>query len=209
MLDGSFMKKGICIYASSSDMVDPVFFETADRLGRLIGRKGYALVYGGGRIGLMGVLAEGVKREGGAVIGVIPEALNLKGVVYEHCDELIVTEDMRRRKDEMDKRANAFIALPGGFGTLEELLEVITLKQLMYHDRAIAILNTDGFYDALIAQFEGSIGRRFAKEQCRELYAVCLTPESAVAYIENYRAPALETKWMTPTDAAMEAGEGS
>jgi len=203
------MKQDICVYASSSDAVEPVFFDTADRLGRLLGRKGYGLVYGAGQIGLMGRLADGVREEGGRITGVIPEALNLKGVVYEHCDELIVTADMRRRKDEMDKRAAAFIALPGGFGTLEELLEVITLKQLRYHDRAIVILNTDGFYDALIEQFEVSITRRFAKEQCRKLYAVCETPESAVGHIENYRAPVLETKWMTPMNAAMEAGEGS
>ena len=203
------MKKDICVYASSSDAVEPVFFETADRLGRLLGQKGYGLVYGAGQVGLMGKLADGAREEGGRIIGVIPEALNLKGVVYEHCDELIVTADMRKRKDEMDKRADAFIALPGGFGTLEELLEVITLKQLHYHDRAIVILNTAGFYDALIAQFEVSITRRFAKEQCRKLYTVCDTPESAVGHIENYRPPVLENKWMAPTDAAMEAGEGS
>lgn len=201
--------RDICVYASSSDAVDSVFFETADRLGRLLGRKGYGLVYGAGQVGLMGKLADGMRAEGGRIIGVIPEALNLKGVVYEHCDELIVTPDMRTRKDEMDKRSGAFIALPGGFGTLEELLEVITLKQLRYHDRAIVILNTDGFYDALIEQFEASITRQFAKEQCRALYSVCLTPESAIEYIENYRPPVLETKWMDPTDAALEAGEGS
>ena len=203
------MKKDICVYASSSDAVEPVFFETADRLGRLLGRKGYGLVYGAGQLGLMGALADGARAEGGRIVGVIPEALNLKGVVYEHCDELIVTADMRRRKDEMDKRAAAFIALPGGFGTLEELLEVITLKQLHYHDRAIVILNTGGFYDALIEQFEVSITRRFAKEQCRDLYAVCGSAQSAIEYIEGYRAPVLETKWMTPVNAALEAGEGS
>lgn len=203
------MKQDICVYASSSDAVEPGFFETADRLGRLLGQKGYGLVYGAGQLGLMGKLAEGVRAEGGRITGVIPKALNLKGVVYEHCDELIVTPDMRNRKNEMDKRAAAFIALPGGFGTLEELLEVITLKQLMYHDRAIVILNTDGFYDALIEQFEVSIARHFAKEQCRRLYAVCDTPESAIEYIENYRPPVLENKWMNPVNAAMEAGEGS
>jgi len=201
--------KNICVYASSSDAVAPVFFETADRLGRLLGRKGYGLVYGAGQIGLMGALADGARAQGGRIVGVIPEALNLKGVVYENCDELIVTADMRTRKDEMDKRADAFIALPGGFGTLEELLEVITLKQLRYHDRAIVILNTDGFYDALIEQFEASIERRFAKEQCRRLYAVCLTPESTMEHIQTYRPPVLENKWMAPTDAALEAGEGS
>jgi uncharacterized protein (TIGR00730 family) len=203
------MKKDICVYASSSDAVEPVFFETAERLGRLLGRRGYGLVYGAGRVGLMGRLADTVRDEGGRIIGVIPEALNLKGVVYEHCDELIVTADMRRRKDEMDKRAAGFIALPGGFGTLEELLEVITLKQLRYHDRAIVILNTAGFYDALIEQFEVSIKKRFAKEQCRKLYAVCDTAEDAIEHIENYVPPVLETKWMTPIHAALEAGEGS
>ena len=203
------MKKDICVYASSSDAVEPVFFETADRLGRLLAQRGYGLVYGAGQVGLMGALADGARAEGGRIVGVIPEALNLKGVVYEHCDELIVTADMRTRKDEMDKRADAFIALPGGFGTLEELLEVITLKQLRYHERAIVILNVAGFYDALIEQFETSIARRFAKEQCRKLYTVCAAPESAVGYIETYRAPVLETKWMTPMDAALEAGEGS
>lgn len=203
------MEKAICVYASSSSAVDPVFFETADRLGALLAKKGYAVVYGAGQLGLMGALARSAKKEGGAIIGVIPEALNLRGVVYEECDELIVTKDMRRRKNEMDRRASAFIALPGGFGTLEELLEVITLKQLLYHDRPIVILNTDGFYDALIAQFEASITRHFAKDQCRTLYAVCATPEAALIHIENYHPPVLSAKWMEAPGPALEAGEGS
>lgn len=139
------MNKVICVYASSSNLIDRKYFDIASQLGEAIARNGDTLLFGGGVRGLMGAAATAVHRHNGRVVGIIPEALNQKGVVYETCDELIVTKSLRERKAIMDERSDAFIALPGGFGTLEELLEIITLKQLKYHNKPIVILNFDGF----------------------------------------------------------------
>ncbi len=186
---------GICVYSSSSDAVPPVFFETARELGELIGERKYTMVYGGAGIGLMGQLARSVHERGGRVVGVITRYLNQYGITYEKADELIITDGMRERKTIMEERAGAFIALPGGFGTLEELLEVITLKQLQLHTKAIVMLNTDNFYGGLIQQFEEMYENKFAKPQKRKLYTVVSTPGEALEYIENYQPEELEKKW--------------
>jgi uncharacterized protein (TIGR00730 family) len=191
------MHKGICVFASSSQAVDYVYFEAAEHIGRLIGHNGDTLIFGAGKTGLMGATAKGAKQENGKIIGVIPEALNIKGVVHETCDELYVTTGMRERKGAMDKEADAFIAIPGGYGTLEEILEIITLKQLRYHNRPIVILNTNGFYDGLLKQFEKTIQQNFAKPQCKELYYVAKQPQEAINYIYAYEPLEFEHKWMT------------
>jgi uncharacterized protein (TIGR00730 family) len=121
--------RSICVFSASSDTLAPAFFQAAEELAAWMARRKIALVFGAGNIGLMGRMAEVMHENGGRVVGVIPEMLHLKGYSYGKCDELIVTADMRNRKFEMEERADAFVALPGGFGTLEELLEVITLKQ--------------------------------------------------------------------------------
>lgn len=194
------MGKNICVYCSSSCVVDREYFHIATELGRRIGRRGDTLVYGGGVVGLMGAVARGVHDAGGRVVGVIPEALNRAGIVYPGADELIVTRDMRERKAIMDKRSDAFIALPGGFGTLEEILEIITLKQLGYHNKPIVIMNVGGFYDCLIAQFDLSIEKRFAKEYCRQLYMIAEDVEETLLYIDSYEPLRFEEKWMTDED---------
>lgn len=122
------MNKVICVFSSSSNTIDQAYFSAADELGREIAIRGSTLLFGGGLTGLMGACARAVHSQGGRVVGVIPEALNEKGIVYDGCDELIVASDMRERKAQMDARSNAFIALPGGFGTIEEVMEIITLK---------------------------------------------------------------------------------
>lgn len=194
------MKKYICVYSSSSCAVDKLFFDTAHNLGEEMAKKGYDLVFGAGVVGLMGETARALHENNGKVIGVIPKALNKKGIVYESCDELIVTEDMRERKKNMELRASAFIALPGGFGTLEELLEIITLKQLKYHNKPIIILNVDGFYNGLIDVFENIIKMKFAKKECRDLYFVTDNVSEALHYIDNYKPHDIETKWMTDVE---------
>ena len=194
------MDKVICVYSSSSCTIDSVYFEIAGQLGREIARRGDILLYGGGLVGLMGATAHAVQQHGGKVIGVIPKALNLKNVVYENCDELIVTEDLRTRKAIMDQRSDAFIALPGGYGTLEELLEIITLKQLNYHQKPIVVFNAQGFYDQLLAQFESLIGQHFAKPECRQLYYVTDNVADALSYIDNYQPMLFRPKWLTDID---------
>jgi cytokinin riboside 5'-monophosphate phosphoribohydrolase len=191
------ISKVICVYSSSSNTVDKSYFEAAFKLGREIALKGDAFLFGGGIIGLMGTCARSVHQHNGKVIGIIPEALNMKGIVYDRCDELVVTKNMRERKSVMDERSDAFIALPGGYGTLEELLEIITLKQLQYHNKPIVILNVNNFYDSILGQFEVIINQQFAKAGCRELYFVTDDVVSALNYIDTYTPPVFYERWLT------------
>ena len=181
------MSQSICVYSSSSNHIDPRYFAAARELGRLIGTRGHSLVYGGGNIGLMNAMAVEVQATGGKVVGVIPVGLRQKKWCLETCDELIVTDGMRDRKAIMEERAEAFIAMPGGFGTLEELLEIITLKQLHYHAKAIVILDVGGYYDPLLAQFERMVAEGFARHKFAELYHVTADAAEALDYIEHYR----------------------
>lgn len=191
------MNKVICVYSSSSNFIDKAYFDLAEQLGEAIAGNKDILLFGGGMRGLMGATATAVHRLKGKVIGVIPEALNQKGVVYETCDELVVTKDMRERKSVMDARSEAFIALPGGFGTLEELLEIITLKQLKYHNKAIVILNINGFYDDLLRQFDTIIDQRFAKQEATLLYHISQDVTDALDYIDTYIPIEFKDKWLT------------
>ncbi len=184
----------VCVYASSSDAVDPVFAEAARALGHGLAERNQALVYGGGNIGLMGVVAHAVHAGGGHVIGVIPEKLRDMELAYDDADELIITESMGERKAAMETRADAFVALPGGLGTLEEILEVLVLKQLNYHDRPIVFLNTAGVFDHLFRLFNHLCERRFVKASQRALYHVAAEPNEVFRYFENYVPPVPETK---------------
>ncbi|MBI1318911.1 MAG: TIGR00730 family Rossman fold protein [Candidatus Hydrogenedens sp.] len=186
----------LAVYASSSDAVEPVFREAARELGHLIGDRGYTLVYGAGSIGLMGVVARAVHERNGRVVGVIPEKLSALEITYEASDELIVTTGMRDRKAIMEARADAFVALPGGFGTLEELLEVLTLKQLDYHNKPIVILNVDGLFDGLLRQFETLFERSFTHDGHRDLYHVATTVAGVFEYLDTY----------TPSDRPRKVG---
>lgn len=170
--------KAICVFASARD-VEPVHHEAAARLGRIIGDRGDTLVYGGGAIGLMGVVARAVHARGGRVVGVIPQSMVTHEIAYRESDELVVTQTMRQRKQIMDRRSDAFVALPGGFGTLEELFEVITLRQLAMHDKPIVIINVGGYYDPLLDLFEHVYDQRFANRKHRRTYRVVSEPDAA------------------------------
>jgi len=190
----------ICVYAASSDTVDSVYREAAAELGADAARRGMTLVYGGAHVGLMRAAAEAAQSAGGPVIGVIPRAIEERGLAHGGADELHITRDMRERKAEMERRADAFIALPGGFGTLEELAEILVLRQLRYHAKPIVLLNTAGFYDPLLALFEHFYESRFAKPEHRALYAVATTPAEA---LDRAAEPPTELpeKWTLPTRA--------
>ena len=185
----------ICVFASSSAKLADVYKKEAAALGRAIAQKGLGIVFGAGTEGLMGALARGAAECGGRIIGVIPDALNVKGIVYEYCTALYDTRTMRERKMIMEQQADAFIALPGGFGTLEEILEIITLKQLGYHEKPIALLNANGFYDHLIAQFDETVAQDFASRYVLSLFGVfdnvtdtlsyLLSDQPAIAYRKN------------------------
>ena len=191
------MKKVICVYSSSSNTIDTSYFDLAAELGRAIASNGDTLLFGGGMRGLMGATATAAHDSGARVIGIIPEALNLKGIAFEACDEMVVTRDIRTRKAIMDERSEAFIALPGGFGTLEELIEIISLKLLKYHNKPIVIMNRGGFYDAMLKQFEDIIEGSFAKPESRTLYYVAADAADAMEYINSYKPVELKDKWLT------------
>ncbi len=178
--------KNICVYSSSSNELDDIYYKDAQELGFLIGKAGFNLVYGGGAIGTMGLNAKAAKQAGGKVIGVIPEKLHALVAQNKSCDELYVTKGMRDRKQKLDEISDAVIALAGGFGTLEELSEMIVQKQLGYTDKAIIILNTAGFYDNLLKFFDDIISQRFAIEKSKEFYYVAKTPQDAINYLINY-----------------------
>ncbi len=180
------MPRSIGVYCSSSNRVGAVYFAEAEALGQLLGARNDTLVYGGGNVGLMGALARSVHAHGGRVVGVIPEALKAReGVAYDVADELITTQTMQERKALMFSRAEAFIVLPGGFGTLEEFFEVLTLRQLGYHQCPIALVNTNGFYDPLLALFKHLYAEQFAFPGAQAAYHVAPTPAAALAYIDS------------------------
>ena len=181
------MIKNVCVYASSSTLLDDIYVNTAAELGRTLAQRGIGLVYGAGGYGLMGAAARGAREAGGSVIGVIPEKMDVDGVVYEGCTELFVTRTMRERKALMEDKSDAFIALPGGFGTFEEVLEIIALRLLMYHTKPVVILNINGFYDALVKQFDVAVEQNFASPKALEMYGVFSEIDEALKYIENYQ----------------------
>ena len=189
------MGRAICVFSASSDRIRTEYMQAAEELGRLIGERGETLVFGGGTRGLMGAVARSVHRHGGHVIGVIPDKLEGPGITYEEADELIVTDTLRERKAQMDRLADAFIALPGGFGTLEEIIEAMTLKQLQYHNRPVVFINTLGFFDDLSRFFEHQFSEGFAHQAHRALYEFTPDPGSAIEYIAAYRPDALPGKY--------------
>jgi hypothetical protein len=191
------MAKNICVYSSSSDAVDGAFFALAEELGAEIARRGHILVYGGTNVGLMGAAARAARASGGKVIGVIPKFIADRGLAFDAANELIITNDMRQRKATMEARSDAFLAMPGGFGTLEEVLEVITLKQLQQHTKPVVFLNPDGYYDPLTTLFEHMYEHRFAKSAYRLMYSFAPDVGSALDYMEHYQPPVLPAKWTT------------
>ncbi len=175
----------------------PAFFTLAEELGKEMARRGHVLVYGGTNVGLMGAVARAAQQGGGKVVGVIPKFIADRGLAYQSANELIVTNDMRQRKATMEARADAFVALPGGFGTLEEVLEIITLKQLQQHTKPVIFLNSDGYYDPLTTLFEHMYEHRFAKPAYRGMYEFAADVRSALDYMESYQPPVLPAKWHT------------
>jgi cytokinin riboside 5'-monophosphate phosphoribohydrolase len=184
----------LTVFSSSSDAIDPAFFEVASELGGTIARRGDTLVYGGTKVGLMGAAARAAVENGAKVIGVIPRYMVEKGIDFGDC-EMHLTRDLRDRKAKMEALGDAFIVLPGGFGTLEELLEILTLKQLRQHEKAIVILNANGFFDPLAHLFEHVFRQRFAKETTRALYHFSTSVADVFAYLDAYMPEPVPTKW--------------
>lgn len=172
--------KYVCVFGASNSAIPKEHIEFAEALGAALAEHGYTLVFGAGTTGLMGAAARGAHSKGGEIIGIIPKKLNVPGIYFEHCTERIETETMRERKALMEEKSDAFIALGGGFGTLEELMEVITLKQLGYIDREIILVNLGGFYDNLLAQFDRYVEDGFTHALFLELFKVAHTIEEVL-----------------------------
>ncbi len=188
------MTKLLCVYCSSSDRLDPKYAAAADELGRAMVRHGWGLVYGGGKTGLMGAVARAVKAEGGRVVGVIPEFMKARELAYDEADELVTVVTMRERKLLMETRADAFVALPGGFGTLEEIMEILTLRQLDVVRKPCVFFNQDGFYDDLLRFFGRMLAEKFFKPSNMDLFRVTTTVPGVFTEIDAAAAKA-EPKW--------------
>jgi uncharacterized protein (TIGR00730 family) len=185
----------ICVFCSSSDAVNKKYFLAAKKLGKEMVKNGYNLVYGGANRGLMLAIADSVLNEGGKVTGVIPKALHDYGISKQDLNELIITGDLRSRKSVMEKKSGAFIFLPGGIGTLEEAMEILTLKQLRYHTKPLVFLNTKGFYNKLMSFLEYMKKEKFIKKDLCRMFYMAKNEKAAIKYIKNYKPGKAVGKW--------------
>ena len=176
----------ICLYGASSPEIDPVYLDAAYAFGRLLAQHGHTLVYGGGAQGVMGAAARGAYEAGGKITGIAPTFLQVDGILFDHCTEFLLTDTMAERKTAMIAHADAFVMAPGGFGTLEEFFEVLTLKQLGRHNPPLAVLNTLGYYDAMQVMLEHTVAAHFAKPICLQIYRLFDEPAALMEYLEHY-----------------------
>ncbi len=187
--------KRITVFCGSSAGTNHVYQEHALLLGTTLAKKGIELVYGGASVGLMGLVADGVLKGGGKVIGVLPYFLRTKEIAHDGLTELVLVESMHERKMKMNELCDGVIALPGGFGTIEELFEMLTWAQLGLHQKPIGILNVDRFYDPLLAFVQSMVDKGFLKEINRKMILVSDSVDDLLRQMEEYRAPAVP-KWI-------------
>ena len=166
------MAKLLCVYCGSSRHLADRYYASAEAVGRSMVANGWGLVYGGGNVGMMGSVARSVKAAGGHVVGVIPEFMKQRELAYDQADELVTVVSMRQRKQVMEERAEAFLALPGGIGTLEELSEIMTLRYINRLDKPVVVFNDGGYYDDLLRFFERMTSERFKSPGMKDLYSV-------------------------------------
>ena len=183
----------ICVYGAASPTIDKDYIEKVETMGKEMALRGHSLVFGGGGNGLMGAAARGVHSEGGYIFGVIPKFFKEENVekICDFCDELIMPDTMRERKQIMEDNADAFIVVPGGIGTYEEFFEILTLKQLCRHNKPITIYNINGYYDEINTSMENSIKKNFIRKDCLDLYKVTDSLDELFKYIE---APVTDIK---------------
>ena len=189
------MQRSLCVYCSSSDRLDPKYYAAATQLGAALAQRQWTLVYGGGKTGLMGALARGVKSGSGRVVGIIPEFMKVRELEFTEADELVTVLTMRERKMIMESRADAFLALPGGWGTLEELLEILTLAHLEVLRKPVVILNQDGYYDDLLRFCDRIVSEKFMHATIRGKFAVARTVEEIFPLIDNWSHQPGDAKW--------------
>lgn len=183
------MFASLAVYCGSSPGLDPAYPAMARRLGGLLAERGIRLVYGGGGVGMMGAVADGVLAAGGDVTGVIPVFLNTRELKHPGVADMRVVQTMHERKQIMVTEAAGFIALPGGFGTLDELFEALTWSQLAIHDRPVGVLNVDGFFDGMLATLEVMVNRGFLRQEDRDRVVSATTPEALLEAMAAWQAP--------------------
>lgn len=192
--------RAVTVYCSSSRHVTSMYVDGARELGTAIARNGWKLVYGGNNVGCMGTLADAARAGGAKVIGITPQLLLDQGIADQKCDELVVTSGMRDRKALLETRGDAFIALPGGLGTLEEVLEILVGRVLGYHDKPIVLLNLAGFYQPLVAMIESGIEQRFIRAGVRDAFFVAANVTEAIGYLKRDRPADLSVQSASDAD---------
>lgn len=188
--------KRIAVFCGSSVGTDDIYKSQAQLLGKTLARQSIELVYGGAKVGLMGAVADGILSEGGKAIGVLPHFLKSKEVAHEHLTELILVDSMHERKTRMNELSDGVIALPGGYGTLEEFFEMLTWAQLGLHKKPVAVLNIDGFYDPLIVLTQSMVDKGFLKQVNQQTILVSDKIDELLKKMKHYIAPSVE-KWIT------------
>jgi len=186
----------VCVFCGSSPGARPVFAAAARGLSDVLAGRAIGLVYGGGKVGLMGLLADGMLAQGGEVIGVIPESLQALEVAHEGLSDLRVVESMHARKALMSDLSDGFIALPGGLGTFEELLEIATWSQLGLHSKPVGVLNVAGYFDPLLSLLDHAVAERFLRPDHRQLFLVATEPQALLEAMLAFRAPTTSGKWI-------------
>jgi len=187
--------KRVCVFTGSSGGARPEYRDAADALGRLLAERGIGVVYGGARVGLMGTLADAALAAGGEVVGVIPAALVAKEVAHSGLTDLRVVESMHERKALMSDLADAFIAMPGGWGTLEEFFEVLTWAQLGLHRKPCGLLNVHGYFDRLLSFLAHTVAEGFVRPEYTAMIALAATPEELLDRLASSTPPVVE-KWL-------------
>lgn len=188
--------KALCVFCGSSDDMDPAYLEAAEAMGRSIAAHQIGIVFGGGGTGMMGALADGALASGGHVIGVIPEIFNTPTLLHNGLEELHVVESMHARKAMMAEMADAFIALPGGFGTMEELFEMLTWSQIGLHSKPIGILNVRQYFNPLLTLIEHAKDQGFIYSEHRELIRVSNDPDELIVSLQAFKIPAGLERWV-------------
>ncbi|MBN1263967.1 MAG: TIGR00730 family Rossman fold protein [Anaerolineales bacterium] len=186
----------MCIYGGSSDTISPVYTEAAAELGHLLAREGTGIVFGGGKTGMMGAIADAMRAEGAEVIGIIPELFNTPELGHQGLTKLIVVDTMHTRKAQMAEMADAFVALPGGFGTYEELFEILTWSQIGLHTKPIGVLNVQGYYDPLLDLIEHSRQHGFVYDEHRTLLMSGKNAAELLEKLKTYRTPDGLDRWV-------------
>lgn len=186
--------KSICVFCASSLGNDPIYAQTAFEVGKILAENQIELIYGGAQVGLMGKVAEGALSKNGKVTGIIPKFLQTKEIAHASLTELITVQTMHERKALMHDKSDAFIALPGGFGTMEEFFEILTWAQLSLHRKPIGILNVSGYYDALIQLVETMISAGLLKEEYKKMVLISDSIEDLLSQMNLYEVP-FTTKW--------------